>query len=154
MLNSVPMYSSRGPTFSGTIKPDVVAPGTTIYSAKSRNRSTANDNFVDGSVKLDPRWTFSSGSSMAAPLVAGCAAVLREALANNGCANPTAALLKALIINSAVDLSTLGGWLELGLDPQVNQKQCSGNNGASLAAVPNGVQGFGRGKYLFVPSTA
>ena len=45
------------------------------------------------------------GTSMATPLVAGCAAVIREALeVKYQHLNPSAALLKALIINGAVDL--------------------------------------------------
>jgi serine protease AprX len=38
---------------------------------------------------------------MATPLVAGCAAVLREALVKNGIAKPSAALMKALLINGS-----------------------------------------------------
>ena len=47
---------------------------------------------------------FSSGTSMATPLVAGCCAVLREALAKAGLQKPSAALIKALLVNGAVDL--------------------------------------------------
>ena len=42
---------------------------------------------------------------MATPLVAGCAAVLREALIDNGTESPSAALIKALLINGAEILS-------------------------------------------------
>jgi serine protease AprX len=41
---------------------------------------------------------------MATPLVAGCAAILREVLAKHGSMTPSAALIKALIINGAVPL--------------------------------------------------
>ena len=41
---------------------------------------------------------------MATPLVAGCAAVLREVLIKHGHPHPSAALVKALIINGAVCL--------------------------------------------------
>ena len=45
------------------------------------------------------------GTSMATPLVAGCAAILREALASpsrtSPVSSPTAALIKALLINGA-----------------------------------------------------
>jgi serine protease AprX len=42
---------------------------------------------------------------MATPLVAGCCAVLRETLVkNNGIANPTAALVKAVLLNGAVEM--------------------------------------------------
>ena len=57
--NNVGPYSSRGPTSDGRTKPDVVAPGTNIGS-------TSNNG---GLVRM-------SGTSMAAPHVAGQAAVL------------------------------------------------------------------------------
>ena len=45
---------------------------------------------------------FDSGTSMATPLVAGCAAVLRETLnKRQGIPKPSAALIKALLINGA-----------------------------------------------------
>lgn len=48
---------------------------------------------------------FSSGTSMATPLVAGTCAVLRGALASKANLNkPSAALVKALLINGAIDL--------------------------------------------------
>jgi serine protease AprX len=44
------------------------------------------------------------GTSMATPLVAGYCAVLRETLVKNGTPKPSAALIKALLINGAVEL--------------------------------------------------
>jgi hypothetical protein len=52
----------------------------------------------------DPEWWFLAGTSMATPLVAGCAAIIRETLVKNGTPNPSAALIKALLINGAVEL--------------------------------------------------
>ncbi|KAF2149662.1 subtilisin [Myriangium duriaei CBS 260.36] len=93
-------YSSRGPTAEQRIKPDVVAPGTTILSA----RSTKAPPFTKYGVSPDPYWTFNTGTSMATPLVAGCAAALRQYLGTIGISNPSAALLKALLINGAYAL--------------------------------------------------
>ena len=90
-------FSSRGPTKEGRIKPDVVAPGTSILSTLSRNAPMGNT----FGTSTDPLFFFDSGTSMATPLVAGCAAVLRETLVKNGLAAPSAALIKALLINGA-----------------------------------------------------
>jgi subtilisin family serine protease len=94
-------FSSRGKTAENRVKPDVVAPGTSILSARSRAAGSAPNDFGTSS---DPDWWFDSGTSMATPLVAGCAAVVRETLVKNGRPQPSAALIKALLINGAVDL--------------------------------------------------
>ncbi|KAF5648937.1 peptidase S8 S53 subtilisin kexin sedolisin [Fusarium sp. NRRL 52700] len=98
--NNISHFSSRGPTLERRIKPDVVAPGAMILSAKSRD-SKPNDTFGHST---DPAWMFDSGTSMATPLVAGCIAVLRETLQKDGVTSPSAALLKALLVNGAVDM--------------------------------------------------
>lgn len=94
-------FSSRGPTVEGRIKPDVVAPGTCILSTRS---SVAEDSGGWGK-STDDRFCFEGGTSMATPLVAGCCAVLRESLVKNGVPAPSAALIKALLINGAVELA-------------------------------------------------
>ncbi|ASN53497.1 S8 family serine peptidase [Sinomonas sp. R1AF57] len=95
-------FSSRGPTKEQRIKPDVVAPGTCILSTLSRQVASPSTDF---GTSTDPLWFFDSGTSMATPLVAGCVAVLRETLVKNGTATPSAALVKALLINGAVELA-------------------------------------------------
>src|SRR5262249_11899534 len=90
--NGMVAFSSRGPTSEQRLKPDVVAPGTCILSTLSRAVVTASTAFGTSS---DPLFFFDSGTSMATPLVAGCAAVLRETLVRNGMAAPSAALVKA-----------------------------------------------------------
>ncbi len=58
-------YSSRGPTFDGRIKPDLVAQGTQVLTAYA---------------STDPNlYTRQSGTSFSAPLVAGLAACLMQA---------------------------------------------------------------------------
>jgi subtilisin family serine protease len=99
--NGMAAFSSRGPTKERRIKPDIVAPGTGILSTRSRAATPSN---VFGT-SSDPAFFFDAGTSMATPLVAGCCAVLRETLVKNGVAQPSAALIKALLINGAVPLS-------------------------------------------------
>ena len=57
-------FSSRGPTYDGRIKPEVVAQGVSTYSASPTSTTS---------------YTFSNGTSLSCPLAAGCAAVLLEA---------------------------------------------------------------------------
>ena len=95
-------FSSRGPTRDGRYKPDVVAPGTCILSTRSRDVPATTTN--SWGTSTDNLYWFDSGTSMATPLVAGCAAVLRETLVKNGWASPPSALIKALLINGAVEL--------------------------------------------------
>lgn len=99
--------SSRGPTAQARTKPDVVAPGYNIFSAFSRHPDVryAAARAVSGEY-ANVLWKVRSGTSHATPLVAGCAAILREiALDSGGCDEkecpPPAALLKAVIINGA-----------------------------------------------------
>jgi hypothetical protein len=107
-------FSSRGPTANRRIKPDVVAPGTCILSTKSRASGAAGTGWGTSS---DGAYFFDAGTSMATPLVAGCAAVLRETLVKNGWADPPAALIKALLINGAVELTGQYNPTEAGRSP-------------------------------------
>ncbi|KIY01948.1 uncharacterized protein Z520_02086 [Fonsecaea multimorphosa CBS 102226] len=104
--------SSRGPTKEKRLKPDVVAPGFSVYSAKSRASKQSRFLATCPDAK-EVSWWPDSGTSMAAPLVAGCAAVLREILHSKGCTKAPAALLKAVILNGAdklpdVDINAQG----------------------------------------------
>jgi hypothetical protein len=88
---SMAAFSSRGPVEPRRIKPDVVSPGTDILS--TRSSLDPNNNFGNA------KYIFKSGTSMATPLVSGCVALVREYYVKKRNHNPSAALLKATIIN-------------------------------------------------------
>ena len=91
-------FSSRGPCGNESrIKPDVVAPGTDIASTKSSIAPTAN---FWGPYPKNRMYAFMGGTSMSAPIVSGFAVLVREYFVKAFSYKPSAALLKAAIINS------------------------------------------------------
>jgi len=95
-------FSSRGPAADGRIKPDVVAPGSDIVSARSR----ASSDTGWGVLAANTNYCFLGGTSMATPLVAGAATLVRQYCAERlGLPNPSAALLKAALVGGARSLS-------------------------------------------------
>ena len=92
-------FSSRGPAADGRMRPDVAAPGTDIISTRSSQASET------GWGAYNSYYESMGGTSMASPLTAGAAALVREFLINHeSIANPSAALIKATLINTAVDI--------------------------------------------------
>lgn len=63
-LGSLASFSSRGPTADGRIKPDLTAPGVAVFSASTISPT--------GFARVD-------GTSLAAPLIAGVAALIKQA---------------------------------------------------------------------------
>lgn len=107
-------FSSRGPTDDTRIKPDVVAPGTWILSTYSdMHQEGYGDpaNPKNGAFQLDgwgmPRngfYKYFGGTSMSNPIAGGAATLVRDFYQKTASVNASAALVKATLINSAVDL--------------------------------------------------
>ncbi|MCL4558671.1 MAG: S8 family serine peptidase [Deltaproteobacteria bacterium] len=87
----------------------------------------------------DQRYMFLGGTSMATPVAAGSAAIVRQWLASQGITDPSAALMKAVLINTAHDMYP--GQYGTGRYLEVPRR-------------PNGVEGWGRVDLsrLLVPS--
>lgn len=86
------LFSSRGPTKDGRLKPEIIAVGTRLYS------TVDNDNY---------EWN--SGTSMACPNVAGAAGLLYQRYKQlSGGQDPQNALIKTLLMNGADDLGNPG----------------------------------------------
>ena len=87
------------------VKPDVVAPGTDIVSARS---VLAPDRRFWAIHETNPKYTYMGGTSMATPLVAGCGVLVREYYQRLRGFEPSAALLKATIVNGTTWLKGQG----------------------------------------------
>ena len=109
-------FSSRGPTDDGRVKPDFAAPGTNIWSTKSRSSGGTGN------------YQYMSGTSMATPLAAGSTALLLQHLIENRNHTPSSALVKAIYAATAHDM--MGQY-------------SSSTNGAG-EAIPNTHEGYGR----------
>jgi serine protease AprX len=95
-IEQLAAFSSRGPCDDRRIKPDVVAPGTDIISTRS---VLAADEHFWAPLPGQP-YAYMGGTSMAAPIVSGFAALVREYyVTHRQVPAPSASLLKATIIN-------------------------------------------------------
>ncbi len=101
-VESMAGFSSRGPCGNESrIKPDVVAPGTDIASTKSSMAPSIN---FWGPYPKNRSYAFMGGTSMAAPIVTGFAALVREYYHKERSHCASAALLKATIVNGTRQL--------------------------------------------------
>ena len=107
-------FSSRGPADDGRIKPDVVAPGTYVLSGYSDMYQQGYDpspnpqnnawQYDGWGYPYNPYYKYMGGTSMSNPLTAGAAAVVRDYYQKAYGHSASAALTKATLINSAVDM--------------------------------------------------
>jgi len=126
-LDGICAFSSRGPCDDGRTKPDLVAPGSFILSVRAGGTSGAWGDY-------NTNYSWNGGTSMSTPLVAGMATIVRQFFTDGrypGITTPSAALIKATLVNGCVDLApgqygTVTGTQEI---PDVR---------------PNNVQGWGR----------
>jgi hypothetical protein len=89
---TISVNSSKGPVNDGRVKPEIVANGSAVISTYPNNT-----------------YAFSGGTSMAAPVVVGAAGLLVERYRQlNAGTNPKAALVKAVLCNTAEDLGNAG----------------------------------------------
>lgn len=113
-IDDIASNSSRGPAADGRIKPDIVAPGTAITGGRSGTDS------LNGNIDAFHRW--SSGTSHSAAHVSGISALFANWWYATRFNRPSPSLIKAALINSAVDM----------------------NGEGSSAPIPNGAEGWGR----------
>ncbi len=129
-------FSSRGPVLDGRYKPDIVAPGTNILSTRSSVAAAPDEPY-------NAYYCWACGTSMSTPLTAGAATLVRQYLREyRGLAHPSAALLKAIMLNGAKDIAP--GQYGAGDTQEIP-------NGPG----PNNVSGWGRvnvGNMVFPPS--
>ena len=93
-------FSGRGPTSDGRVRPDIVAPGTGILAMlSSLSPSPGNSSY-------DAFYRYNQGTSMAAPIVSGSAALVRQWMDDQyGIASPDAATVKAILLAGAKSIS-------------------------------------------------
>ena len=126
---SVSSYSSEGPTLDGRIKPDLVAPGDGICSARAEEAISVVGSVCGTGTHSNGRSMYMqlSGTSQATAVAGGSASLAREYLREvAGINKPSASLIKATLINGAEDLGTPNipnakeGWGQIDLENSLN----------------------------------
>ncbi len=124
-LDDISSFSSRGPAADGRIKPDITAPGSVITGSRAGSCASVTSCF-------EPNHAWSSGTSHAAPQIAGAAALFTEFWkAGHAGVNPSIAMIKAAILQTGQEM---------------------GGTGATNP-LPNGDEGWGRANMKFMLNT-
>ncbi|HKY03487.1 MAG TPA: S8 family serine peptidase, partial [Blastocatellia bacterium] len=103
-------YSAGGPTLDGRAKPDIAAPGTHVYGVASKAQFFSAAGLCPGIPVYQPPgqdlYTWSSGTSLAAPHITGAASLIRKFFTLRNLLGeqrpPSPAMTKAFLINSAL----------------------------------------------------
>ncbi|MBD3405381.1 MAG: S8 family serine peptidase [Candidatus Lokiarchaeota archaeon] len=100
--NALASFTSKGPNFSGYPKPDVVAPGLADYSANPWHGQYLGQYYYPSPYGYVPtaNTTLFSGTSQAAPIAAGVAALVVDALGST----PAPSRIKTIMQSTADDL--------------------------------------------------
>lgn len=94
-------FSSRGPSVDGRYVPTIAAPGGSIGSTRNDDGGSCGT-AIPGTNDL---YSLCSGTSMAAPHASGALVLITQWWKqNNAGENPSAAMGKALLVNTAVDI--------------------------------------------------
>jgi hypothetical protein len=138
-IDYIAPFSANGPSIDGRLKPDIVAPGYSVYSARARSEN--NDVYTCET-------TSKMGTSMATPVAAGNAALIKDYFNRNQywykycnksyrlCRTASSAIsisgvmLKALVLHSGQAVSAYDG--------------SSSGRGLVSSHVPDIYQGYGR----------
>jgi hypothetical protein len=128
-------FSSGGFTNDGRLKPDILAPGTHIQGVSSQDPGNFGSGicgpkfFPDGQTL----YTWSSGTSHAAPAVSGAAALVRQFFKQTADRTPSPAMLKAFLANTTTYMTSTNANDDL---PSTSQGWGLLNIGRALDDVP------------------